>query len=148
MIYEFICGPLPFRSRSGDQIELCRAILEAEVKFPSYVKDSSARSILKGLLERRVEQRLASGSMGALDLMEHPYFQGFEWDGVLSRTLEVPYVPDLDKIRAMYVPPDAGGGGPGGDGDYDGDVVSQSSGSGFGDEEDKREKGKPWDADF
>ena len=34
-----------------------------------------ARSILKGLLERRVEQRLASGSMGGLDLMEHPYFK-------------------------------------------------------------------------
>jgi cGMP-dependent protein kinase len=112
MMYEFICGPLPFRSKSGDQIELCRAILEAEVKFPSYVKDTNARSILKGLLERRVEQRLASGSMGGLDLMEHPYFKGFDWDGVLSRTLPVPYVPDLVKIREMYVKPENSEGAP------------------------------------
>jgi cGMP-dependent protein kinase len=106
MMYEFICGPLPFRSRSGDQVELCRAILEAEVKFPSYVKDSTARAILKGLLERGVERRLASGSMGALDLREHPYFQGFDWDAVVSRTLVVPYKPDLTKIQSIYVKPD------------------------------------------
>jgi cGMP-dependent protein kinase len=107
MMYEFICGPLPFRSRSGDQVELCRAILEAEVKFPSYVKDSTARAILKGLLERGVERRLASGSMGALDLMEHPYFGGFDWDAVVSRTLVVPYKPDLEKIQSIYVAPDS-----------------------------------------
>jgi cGMP-dependent protein kinase len=144
MMYEFICGPLPFRSRSGDQIELCRAILEADVKFPSYVKDSAARTILKGLLERRVEQRLASGSMGAVDLMEHPYFRTFDWDAVVSRQLAVPYQPDLEKIRAMYVKPGLSDPDP-----HDRRPSNASSASGFDSTPGvAKDEKKRWDSDF
>jgi len=141
MMYEFICGPLPFRSSTGDQIELCKAILESEVTFPKYVKDSTARAILKGLLERRAELRL-----GGIDLIEHPYFNKdivFDWDGVVSHTIEPPFIPNLDQIALSYTPPKP---------NVEEDVKSDSSGSGFGDDDPPpaaaTSNKASWDADF
>jgi hypothetical protein len=83
--------------------------------------------------------------MGALDLMEHPYFTSFDWDAVVSRTLDVPYKPNLDKIGALYVKPDEG------DASFEdtGARSTASSQSGFGDDKDNpKGQTKRWDADF
>ena len=82
VMYEFVCGPLPFGADTDDQIELFRAILEAPVTFPPYVKDQTGINILTNLLERIPEVRLGSSSAHANEIKAHAYFKGFDFDAV------------------------------------------------------------------
>ncbi|CAD7971526.1 unnamed protein product [Amoebophrya sp. A120] len=64
VMYEFICGPLPFGSsgeEESSQMELFRQILETPVKFPHYVHDEDGVSILSALLEKIPDLRLGAG---------------------------------------------------------------------------------------
>ena len=58
MVFEFICGPLPFGSDTEDQLQLFKEILEAPLHFPNYVVNQTAISVLSALLERQPELRL------------------------------------------------------------------------------------------
>jgi cGMP-dependent protein kinase len=60
MVFEFICGPLPFGSDTEDQLQLFKEILEAPLHFPNYVVNQTAISVLSALLERQPELRLRS----------------------------------------------------------------------------------------
>ncbi|CAD7966489.1 unnamed protein product [Amoebophrya sp. A25] len=87
VMYEFICGPLPFGVDSGeDQMELFRQILEMPVKFPDYVRDEEAVSMLNHLLEKVPDLRLGTGALREKEIKEHRY-------------LEPPWKPDAASIK-------------------------------------------------
>jgi len=44
-----------------------------------------AKSIVTGLLERKVNSRLGCGSTGAAEIKEHPFFAGLDWQKVRER---------------------------------------------------------------
>jgi len=93
-LYEFMCGDLPFGSQKGaDQFTIFRDILQAKVKFPAYLKDEVSKELIRGLLIKRPEKRLGGGFDGAKDIKAHPFFAGYDWDGLLGRRLEPPHVP-------------------------------------------------------
>merc|ERR1712050_31809 len=73
MMHEFIVGPLPFGRDNDDQLDLFREILEAPLKFPSYVKDDSGVGVVSGLLERTPELRLGCSTRGAKEIQQHLY---------------------------------------------------------------------------
>jgi cGMP-dependent protein kinase len=102
MMHEFIVGPLPFGRDTEDQLDLFRQILQAPLEFPSYVSDETAVSVISGLLERTPELRMGASSRSAKELKEHPYFQGFDWDKLVGRTLKTPWVPNLSKLKAQW----------------------------------------------
>eukprot|EP00442_Polarella_glacialis_P001320 CAMPEP_0115136026 /NCGR_PEP_ID=MMETSP0227-20121206/56115_1 /TAXON_ID=89957 /ORGANISM="Polarella glacialis, Strain CCMP 1383" /LENGTH=920 /DNA_ID=CAMNT_0002542955 /DNA_START=58 /DNA_END=2821 /DNA_ORIENTATION=+ len=103
MMHEFIVGPLPFGRDTEDQLELLRQIMEDPLFFPSYVDDESAISVVSGLLERTPELRLGASSRGAKEIKEHAYFASFDWDGIVGRTLRVPWVPDVKRLQDHWL---------------------------------------------
>mmetsp|Transcript_144259 Transcript_144259/g.366192 ORF Transcript_144259/g.366192 Transcript_144259/m.366192 type:complete len:970 (+) Transcript_144259:85-2994(+) len=102
MMHEFVVGPLPFGNEAEDQLELFRAIREAPLRFPNFVKDSTAISLISEFLQRTPELRLGASTAGAKEIREHPYFADFDWNGLASRCLEPPWKPDLSKLRAQW----------------------------------------------
>lgn len=109
MMHEFIVGPLPFGRDTDDQLQLLKEIMEAPLAFPSYITDKTAISVISQLLERTPELRLGASSRGAKDLQEHPYFAGFNWNGLAGQSVPAPWLPDRQKIQESWeIPQDAG----------------------------------------
>lgn len=108
-MHEFIVGPLPFGRDTDDQLQLLKEIMEAPLAFPSYITDKTAISVISQLLERTPELRLGASSRGAKDLQEHPYFAGFNWNGLAGQSVPAPWLPDRRKIQESWeIPQDAG----------------------------------------
>lgn len=106
MLHEFVVGPLPFGADAEDQATLFKAILQAELVFPEYVNDEAVLSLIAGLLERKVERRIAAGSKGAKEIMHHPYFIDFNWDALAGGFFEPPWKPDAQSLMQSWEPPD------------------------------------------
>lgn len=106
MMHEFIVGPLPFGADTEDQMTLFKEILEAPLKFPAYMTDTSAVNLLTMLLERRTDRRLGSSSRGCKDIKAHPYFEGFNWDALAGGFFTAPWKPDKDSIMKNWEPAD------------------------------------------
>lgn len=102
MLHEFVVGPLPFGRGTEDPLELHRAVLEAPLEFPDFVRDESAVSVIAGLLERTPELRIGAAQKGAKEVKEHPYFQGFDWDALVGRRLRAPWVPSLKRRKQQW----------------------------------------------
>jgi cGMP-dependent protein kinase len=104
MMHEFIVGPLPFGRDTEDQLELFREILEAPLEFPVSITDESAMSIVSDLLERSPEIRLGASFKDAKEIEEHPYFAGFDWNSVASRSMKPPWTPDTEALKINWEP--------------------------------------------
>lgn len=103
VMYEFICGPLPFVAESDDQLELFRQILQAELKFPRWVRDPSAIGILSNFLERTPQLRLGASKKGIEEIKQHPYFQGYSYDAICARTVVPPWKPDMEALSQEWI---------------------------------------------
>jgi len=102
MMHEFIVGPLPFGRETEDQLDLFREILEAPLQFPNYVADTTSISMITGLLERTPELRIGASKLGAKEVKSHPYFGGFNWDGLVGRFLKPAWSPNLKKLQSQW----------------------------------------------
>jgi len=80
MLYEFMCGYLPFGEDCEDPYEVYRAISNSELKYPQNFlrnKDNKlAKEMIEQLLNRTPEARLG-GSFAAL--RAHPWFESLDW---------------------------------------------------------------------
>lgn len=117
IIYEFVCGSLPFADELDDPLEVCSAVLRDTLSFPLHYRDRLGESLLRGLLCRPPKKRLGLGINGLDDVKSHKYFTvGFEggslFDRILGRELDAPDVPhgetycDLDEIESIDISDD------------------------------------------
>merc|ERR1712187_879745 len=87
-------GTFPFATDTASQTEVFRAILRTPLKFPKWLsKEETTKSLLKALLSRDPLQRPGAGPNGFDELKEHPFFEEFPWERLLSRQLKPPYLP-------------------------------------------------------
>jgi len=98
MIYDFMFGRFPFGDENTSSAQVFRKVLKAPLKFRQGYEERSqdnrdAVSVIRGLLTREPEQRLAAGPEGFDALKKHPWFNGFSWDGLLARQISAPYLP-------------------------------------------------------
>lgn len=54
----------------------------------------NAKDILKRLLDPKPGKRLGSGSTGAKEIKEHPFFSDLDWDEMYNRP-KAPFVPGV-----------------------------------------------------
>ena len=57
-----------------------------------------------GLLKVREQERIGAGPAGFMQIQQHPFFDGVDWEGTLRREVPAPWVP----------PPSEGGAAEGG----------------------------------
>lgn len=94
LLYELFEGESPFASY--DPSSVAKKILQARVDFPRKMS-TTMQDIIRSLLTRDPSRRLGCLRGGIDDVMKHRFFRGFDWNGLGSRTLTVPYVPKLPK---------------------------------------------------
>ena len=95
MMYEFVCGGVPFGEGAEDPMEVYKTVIHGVLRFPSFVKDKEFVDIVKKMLVKSPMARLNN----LTQIKAHPYFKNFSFDQLLNFGLEPPYkskVPDVD----------------------------------------------------
>jgi len=94
LIYELIRGTTPFQHES--QQEIFRRIIHSQryLSFSSSF-DKKARAIVGTLLVENQAHRLGNLSDKCGGIMNHAWFNGFDWDALHQKTLAAPYVPTI-----------------------------------------------------
>ena len=69
-------------------------ILKGKVKFPRSF-DSNAKSLVKHLLTSDLTKRFGNMKAGVNDIKSHRFFSGFDWVGLLHKSLQMRYIPDI-----------------------------------------------------
>jgi cGMP-dependent protein kinase len=103
MLYEFVCGFLPFADDLDDPTEVCQAVLRSPLRFPARYRDQEGRACIEGMLCRHPNRRLGGGISGCEALKNAPFFTaGHEpsadrgsslFNKIMGRELEPPLVP-------------------------------------------------------
>lgn len=91
LLYEILCGRTPF---VDTQSKMFRKICDATPKFPKEVS-ASARDLMRKLLSPVPSTRLGMLRGGVQDVKKHPWFAGFDWNGLQRRQLSPPFTPSL-----------------------------------------------------
>eukprot|EP00931_Biecheleriopsis_adriatica_P075952 TRINITY_DN49718_c0_g1_i1.p1 TRINITY_DN49718_c0_g1~~TRINITY_DN49718_c0_g1_i1.p1 ORF type:complete len:920 (-),score=264.55 TRINITY_DN49718_c0_g1_i1:129-2828(-) len=98
ILFEFVCGYLPFADELDDPTEVCTAVLKDPLVFPSRFKDVHGKSLMQGLLNRQPKKRLGAGLNGWDDIRKHEFFRAGHhgsslFDKIMGRELDPPVVP-------------------------------------------------------
>merc|ERR1719401_2397071 len=64
MLYEFVCGALPYANDEEEPHVVCSAVLRDPLTFPSWYKDAEGKDLIKGLLTRDPRKRFGGGPNG------------------------------------------------------------------------------------
>mmetsp|Transcript_691 Transcript_691/g.1250 ORF Transcript_691/g.1250 Transcript_691/m.1250 type:complete len:878 (-) Transcript_691:74-2707(-) len=96
MLYEFLCGKVPFGEQESDPYAIYKSTLETELKFPEFVdKNSPVIILIEQLLSRSPAVRVGGSPE---QLMKHHWFQGIDWDQLVSRQVRPPYIPPTKNL--------------------------------------------------
>lgn len=90
IIYEMTVGLPPFYC--NDRNELFERIKYSNPKYPSSISPQ-LRSLLEGLFKKDSAKRL--GSNGVEEIKKHPWFDIINWDYMLEKKYEAPFVPKM-----------------------------------------------------
>ncbi|XP_024131354.1 cGMP-dependent protein kinase 1 isoform X1 [Oryzias melastigma] len=93
-VFELLSGRLPFDD--PDQIKIITATVEGidHVEFPKTICQD-ASDLIKKLCRSNPSERLGSQRNGVKDVQQHKWFEEFGWDGLCSRTLKPPVIPEV-----------------------------------------------------
>ena len=89
-LYEMLIGCTPFTDQ--DPMKIYQKINKCKVIFPKHM-DKNSRMIIKQFLVIDTNKRLGCSKKGVCEIVDHPFFEGFDWKGLLYRTLEPPFIP-------------------------------------------------------
>lgn len=109
LIYEMAVGRTPFTTVSGDKnySNIIKHIWNTRyvpIRLPETfrhqthldgVKPNAAVALTRGLLRANPSERLGNLASGAKELIEHAYFEGIDWEKLLKKEIELPWVPPL-----------------------------------------------------
>lgn len=71
-----------------------------------------AQDLVHKLLHHDPEARLGCGTRGVREIMEHPFFDGIDWDKLEKRHIVPPFIPSSTTVNAEFQPNDYDGGEP------------------------------------
>ena len=79
-------------------------IVQNKLAFPDKKKlkiNSETKDIISKMLEKDNKKRLGAKN-GMDDVINHPYFKNFEFDKLMKKDLEPPYLPNIDGNENKY----------------------------------------------
>mmetsp|Transcript_48583 Transcript_48583/g.126060 ORF Transcript_48583/g.126060 Transcript_48583/m.126060 type:complete len:338 (-) Transcript_48583:544-1557(-) len=92
LIYEMLAGYPPFYDENP--FGIYQKILAGKVEFPRHF-DMQAKDLIKKLLQSDRSKRLGNLKNGGEDVKRHKWFKGFDWNGLLNRSIPPPIVPEV-----------------------------------------------------
>lgn len=90
LTYEMLSGVAPFSD--DDPMIIYQKIVKCQVQYPSYF-DPDSRSLLRRLLQVDLSKRYGCLASGARDVLTHRWFAGFDFRGLMTRSMTPPVVP-------------------------------------------------------
>ena len=101
MLYEFLCGTLPFGEDLEDPFAIYEIVLARKIEYPSYFnQESVAKSVIEQLLSKNPSMRSGGGIQ---NLKKHRWFEGFDWENFEVKKGEVPYIPEIKDFSREFV---------------------------------------------
>mmetsp|Transcript_6414 Transcript_6414/g.4837 ORF Transcript_6414/g.4837 Transcript_6414/m.4837 type:complete len:211 (+) Transcript_6414:363-995(+) len=95
LVYEMLAGYPPFQDE--DPMNIYRKIINTKPRYPDGF-DSKCKSLVKHLLRRDLSKRYGNLKNGVDDVKTHRFFEGFQWQNLLLKKIDPPYVPKIDNI--------------------------------------------------
>lgn len=74
LLFELLCGQLPFGENADNDREVCRAVLAGKPHIPQALEECS-KKIIVSLLEPRPRRRLGCGANGLREIKDHSFFR-------------------------------------------------------------------------
>ncbi|OMJ91346.1 hypothetical protein SteCoe_6141 [Stentor coeruleus] len=97
MVYEFICGGVPFGEGESDSYTIYEKVLEGKITYPGYAKPTNE---LKSFIEQLLSKNPASRSGGSIDNLKlHPCLKNIDWEGLFEKKVEPPYIPVIPNLN-------------------------------------------------
>ncbi|KAF9930443.1 hypothetical protein FBU30_000494 [Linnemannia zychae] len=100
VMFELLFGKRPFRGKSNDM--LTSSILRDPLPFPDNVHEMVSApciDVVSKLCERDISKRLGCTSEGLDAFKNHPWFQGIEWDKLVTKEAIPPFEPDSKRAN-------------------------------------------------
>lgn len=96
ILYEFVCGGVPFGEDEEDPYVIYEKVIERKLIYPSFV---DPRLPCKPIIEQFLSKNPAMRTGGSVNnLKAHPWFHGFNWDGLINRQLPTPFKPRMPDL--------------------------------------------------
>ncbi|OMJ89254.1 hypothetical protein SteCoe_8642 [Stentor coeruleus] len=96
MLYEFLCGGVPFAEDSMDTYAIFQRILEGKINYPLYANPMmETRSFIELLLNKNPASRCGGGWE---KLKSHQWLKDYDWDGLIEKRNFAPHVPLLPNL--------------------------------------------------
>ena len=100
MLHKLLKGHSPFRQhKTRDKHEIDHMTLTKNVELPETFS-RELRSLLEGLLQRDINNRLGCRGRGADELKEHSFFSGIDWQQVYLQKYTPPLIPPRGEVNA------------------------------------------------
>lgn len=97
LLFELHTGGAPFQSY--DPTGTAKKILKGRINFPTKCSTQMTQ-VVKELLTKDPTRRLGCMSEGTEEVMQHRFYHGFDWQGLLDKKIEVPFKPEIpDKVE-------------------------------------------------
>ena len=94
LFYEMLFNCTPFRD--NDPLKLYEKIKNGKIKFPKNI-DGNARILISHFLNVDMNKRLGCKKKGIYEIVQNPFFEGFDWEGLLHRVLPPPFTPKINR---------------------------------------------------
>lgn len=88
-IFEMLASYTPFYG-AGGHLQMYNRISRGKFKYPSHFP-KDVKNLIKGLLQVQPSKRLGVVQGGAVSVMIHKWFKGFDWQALLWRKLQAPF---------------------------------------------------------
>ena len=96
MMFEFLFGYVPFGEEDVDPMIVYEKVLERKIDYPNIGENIYVQS--KALIEQLLSKNPALRDAGGAECVKgHTWFKGFEWDLLVSRQMNPPYVPNVNR---------------------------------------------------
>ena len=92
-MYEFICGGVPFGENADEAMDVYLAIINDNIIFPNFCQDNDFKLLIQLMLSKNPIKRLSKLSQ----IKNHIWFNGFQWEDLISLNMNAPYKPILKK---------------------------------------------------
>lgn len=98
LIYEMLAGYPPFQDE--DPMNIYRKIINTKPRYPDGF-DSKCKSLIKHMLRRDLSKRFGNLKNGVEDVKTHRFFDGINYNNLLQKKIDPPYVPQLDSVSEI-----------------------------------------------